>query len=93
MRLLQAGPKLRPVLCICLEKRKGAEMLGSVCLRGGWSLDATGDTQSPSGARGKHPQVLVGSGSAAKSVGRGGAMKQASPSHPAPAHHTGSLPV
>lgn len=56
MRLLQAGPKLRPVLCTCLEKRKGAEMLGSVCLHGGWSLDATGDTQSPSRARGKPPK-------------------------------------
>ena len=28
MRLPQAGPKLRPVLCTCLEKRKGVEMLG-----------------------------------------------------------------
>lgn len=93
MRLPQAGPKLRPVLCTCLEKRKGVEMLGSICLHGGWSLDATGDTQPLPGARGKPLQVSVGLGSATKSAGRGEAMKQASPLHPAPAHHTGSLPV
>lgn len=59
-----------------------------VCtVAGPWTLLVT-----PSHSRepGQTPQVSVGLGSTTKSAGRGEAMKQASPPHPAPApaHHT-----
>lgn len=57
-----------------------------VCtVAGPWTLLVT-----PSHSRepGQTPQVSMGLGSTTKSAGHGEAMKQASPPHPAPAHHT-----